>query len=46
MLRIEGFRFYFYSNEGAEPAHVHVDRDQDGAKFLAESGFVGLGQRV
>jgi len=26
ILRLEGFRFYFYSHEPNEPPHVHVDR--------------------
>jgi Domain of unknown function (DUF4160) len=33
VLRIEGFRFFFYSKEGNEPAHVHVERGEDRAKF-------------
>lgn len=24
ILRINGFRFFFYSNEGNEPPHIHV----------------------
>ena len=28
---------YFYSHEGTEPPHVHVDRDHDSAKFWLES---------
>ncbi|MBC7467314.1 MAG: DUF4160 domain-containing protein [Bdellovibrio sp.] len=24
ILRKNGFRFFFYSNEGEEPAHIHV----------------------
>ena len=27
------YRFYFYSHEPNEPAHVHVDRDACSAKF-------------
>ena len=27
------YRFYFYSHEPNEPAHVHVDRDDDSVKF-------------
>ena len=27
ILRIGPYRFYFYSHEPNEPAHVHVDRD-------------------
>jgi len=26
LLRVEGFRFFFFSNEGQEPPHVHVGR--------------------
>ncbi len=26
VLRIAGYRFFFYSNEGSEPPHVHVER--------------------
>ena len=26
VLRIRGYRFYFYALEGTEPAHVHVDK--------------------
>lgn len=33
VLRIGAFRFFFYSNENAEPAHIHV-RSADGeAKY-------------
>jgi len=27
------YRFFFYSNEGAEPPHIHVQRDNKVAKF-------------
>lgn len=27
------YRFYFYSSDRTEPAHVHVDRDECSAKF-------------
>ncbi|MFL5094765.1 MAG: DUF4160 domain-containing protein [Xanthobacteraceae bacterium] len=43
---ISGFRFFFYSLEGSEPAHVHIEHGDSIAKFwlnpvsLAESrGF-------
>ena len=31
----DGFRFFFYSNEGTprEPVHVHVEKDANEAKF-------------
>lgn len=27
------YRFFFYSNEGHEPAHIHVQRDNNLAEF-------------
>ena len=31
--RIGPFRFFFYSNEGAEPPHVHAQQERKIAKF-------------
>ena len=36
VLRIEGFRFFFFSNERQEPAHIHVDAGGRYAKFWLE----------
>lgn len=33
VLVIGPYRFYFYSHEPNEPAHIHVDRDRQSAKF-------------
>lgn len=33
VLLIEGFRFFFFSNEGQEPPHVHVEVGDGHAKF-------------
>ena len=33
VLRIGPYRFFFYSNEGREPAHIHVQKDRMLAKF-------------
>ena len=47
VLRAQGFRFFFYSNEGSEPPHVHVERADGWAKYwlapvaLAASADVG-----
>jgi hypothetical protein len=44
IARIGPFRFFFYSNEGTEPPHVHVQHESTVAKFwlnpvaLAASG--------
>ena len=33
ILRIGGYRFFFFSNEGFEPVHVHVESAECHAKF-------------
>jgi len=33
VLRVGGYRFYFYSREGKEPAHVHMEHAEPYAKF-------------
>ena len=36
VLRIDGHRFFFYSNEGSEPSHIHVETAEKSAKFWLE----------
>ncbi len=33
VLRIDAYRFFFYSLEGSEPPHIHVERGDEIAKF-------------
>jgi hypothetical protein len=33
ILRVEGFKFFFFSDEGNEPPHVHVEKGDSAAKF-------------
>jgi hypothetical protein len=33
VMNVSGYRFFFYSLEGAEPPHIHVERDRYAAKF-------------
>ena len=46
VLRIGPYRFFFYSNENAEPHHIHVQRDKLLAKFwlnpVSLAGSVGF----
>lgn len=35
-LVVDGYRFFFYSNEGLEPAHVHVAGDGGHGKWWLE----------
>ncbi|WP_372946823.1 DUF4160 domain-containing protein [Mariniphaga sp.] len=35
VLRIKGYRFYFFSNENAEPMHIHITKaDANGKVWL------------
>lgn len=33
LLRFGSYRFFCYSGDRDEPPHVHIERDQDEAKF-------------
>lgn len=33
VLRVNGYRFFFFSLEGAEPPHIHVEQAERFAKF-------------
>lgn len=33
VLNVSGFRFFFYSLEGTEPPHIHVEHGERVAKF-------------
>jgi hypothetical protein len=47
ILLVGPYRMYFYSHEPNEPPHVHVDRDNQSAKFwldpIALARNVGFG---
>ncbi len=36
LARIGPFRFFFYSNEGSEAEHIHVQHERKTAKFWLE----------
>ena len=38
--RVRSWRFFFFSNEGDEPPHVHVSEGNKLAKFWLEDGLV------
>ncbi len=33
VLRVRGFKFFFFSHEGNEPVHIHVRKGDGAAKF-------------
>lgn len=37
ILRVRGYRFFFFSNERGEPPHVHAEQADRYAKFWVES---------
>ena len=36
VLWIGPYRFFFYSRENQEPAHIHIERDDNVAKYWLE----------
>ena len=38
VLRLNEYRFYFFSHEPNEPPHVHVDRNDASLKGMARCG--------
>ena len=36
VLRVAGYRFYFYTLEGHEPPHIHVEHGDKLAKYWLE----------
>jgi hypothetical protein len=36
VLRVGPYRFFFYASDRHEPAHIHVERDDNVAKFWLE----------
>ena len=36
VLRLRPYRFFFYAGDYDEPSHVHVERDENLAKFWLE----------
>ncbi len=33
VLRVKGYRFFFFSLEGTEPPHIHIEQAERYAKF-------------
>jgi Domain of unknown function (DUF4160) len=42
LLRWKGYRFYFYSADGWEPAHIHVFKDGKEAKIWLRDLVVAI----
>ena len=40
VLLVHGFRFFFYSNENEEPAHVHVTKSRAFGKLWLEPEII------
>jgi hypothetical protein len=42
VLLIKGYRFFFFSNEGNEPVHIHIEKADSYAKFWIDPLFVSV----
>lgn len=45
VLRIDGKRFFFYSNESQEPPHIHVQQAEKETKFWLEPVLIAFKRR-
>jgi hypothetical protein len=46
ILRLLGWRFHFYSDEGCEPPHIHVDTGDGECKFWLAPVRLARGEGV
>ena len=46
VLRIGPFRFHFYSDEGNEPAHIHVSSGEGEVKFWLDPVLLAYNNRI
>jgi hypothetical protein len=42
VLMIDGYRFFFFSNERNEPIHIHIEKAGKYAKFWIDPVFVAF----
>jgi hypothetical protein len=42
VLLINGYRFFFFSNEKNEPLHIHIEKAEKYAKFWIDPLFVAI----
>jgi hypothetical protein len=46
VLRLLGWRFHFYSDEGSEPPHIHIDTGDGECKFWLTPVRLARSERV
>lgn len=46
VYRVDGFRFFFFSNENEEPPHVHVEKPKAMPSFGCNPMWNWIGPRV
>jgi hypothetical protein len=46
VLRLLNWRFHFYSDEGSEPAHIHVDNGEGEGKFWLDPVRLARASRI
>ncbi|MBN2562956.1 MAG: DUF4160 domain-containing protein [Phycisphaerae bacterium] len=45
VLRVKGYRFFFFSEEGREPPHIHVEKGKSYAMFWLEPVVLARSRR-
>ncbi len=46
VLRLQGLRLHFYSDEGSEPPHIHVDTGDGECKFWLDPIILASSRNV
>jgi hypothetical protein len=46
VLRVDGYRFFFFSNERSEPSHIHVQHGTGHAKFWLDPVILAVAQAL
>lgn len=46
VLRLPGWRFHFYSDEGSEPPHIHVDTGDGECKFWLSPAILARSEGI
>ncbi len=46
VLKVQGYRFFFFSDESNEPPHVHVEKGEGYAKFWLEPLCLAYSERL
>ena len=46
ILRIRGYRFYFFAEEGSEPPHVHIEKGSGAMKVWLDDTLIASSEKL